>query len=285
MSPGDCVWINGQIAPAAEATVSVFDRSFLYGDALFETIRWANGNPFRWQAHLDRLAAGAKFLGIRIPFSRDELRSAAAALTVENKLSDGLVRIHLTRGIGRRGYSPAGADSPGIIISTHPLPAALADAPARWTLKTSPFRVAAGDPLAGIKSANKLLQIAARADAEANGFDDALLLNTDGFAAESSTGNVFWIEGGGLHTPPEAAGILPGVTRSAVIEIAQTLKIPAAETDASVERLKSSEGVFLTMSGSGLIEITRVDQTPIPSSPLTAGLYAAYRRSLASETA
>jgi branched-chain amino acid aminotransferase len=279
------VWLSGRIVPAHEAVVSVFDRSFLYGDGLFETIRWSNGKPFRWNAHLDRLVSAAAVLGIQSPFSPEELTSAATALAVRNKLAEGVVRLHLTRGIGLRGYSPSGANSPAVVITTHADSKGAENGMRRWSLKTSPYRVPAADPLTGFKTANKLLQIAARADAEAGGFNDALILNADGFVAESSTGNIFWIEAGVLHTPALKTGALPGVTRAAVIELARSSGIRVNETLATGEQLKSAAGAFLTMSGLGLVEIVRLDETPIPSSPHTSALLEAYRQMLAAETA
>lgn len=279
------VWISGRIVPADEAVVSVFDRSFLYGDGLFETIRWSNGKPFRWKAHLDRLFSGAAFLGIQIPFSPAELISATTALAAHNTLGEGVVRIHLTRGSGLRGYSPSGANSPAVVITTHADSKGPEIGMRRWTLKTSPYRVPAGDPLSGFKTANKLLQIAARADAEAGGFNDALLLNADGFVAESSTGNVFWFVAGYLHTPVLETGALPGVTRAAVIELARSSGILVTEARATREQLTSADGAFLTMSGLGLVEVVRLDETAIPSSPHTSVLLEAYRQLLVAETA
>src|SRR5438067_521506 len=116
------VFLNGKLVLEREAVVSVFDRGFLYGDGLFETMRVANGNPFRWKQHWHRLNCGAKFLGIRLTFSETELRKAADRLVAENALPESLLRLSVSRGVGPRGYSPKGADHPTTVISLHPAP-------------------------------------------------------------------------------------------------------------------------------------------------------------------
>ena len=115
------VFLNGQFVPEAQATVSVFDRSFLYGDGLFETMLVSNGKPFRWPQHCERLERGAKFLGINIPFTRDALARFAAELIAANQMPEALLRLTLSRGVGVRGYSPKDADIPTLVMSLHPI--------------------------------------------------------------------------------------------------------------------------------------------------------------------
>ena len=256
----DLVWMDGQVLPAAEAMVSVSDRSFLYGDGLFESIPWNSGRLFRWREHWDRLTSGARFLGIRIAGDEAQVRAGIRAITGLLETPQATVRLHLSRGVGPRGYSPRGADAPRLILTVHPAPAM---PPSGWppiTLKTCrTFAVATGDPLATYKSANKLLNVLARAEAEALGFDDALLVNTDGMVTESSSGNVFWWEEGSLHTPPLTAGVLPGVTRGAVLDSARELGWTVSETAALPSRLSTSQGIFLTFSTRGLIPVRALD--------------------------
>src|ERR1700674_2107993 len=106
------VFLNGQFVPEEQAVVSVFDRSFLYGDGLFETMRIFRGKPFRWQQHLERLQGGAEFLNVVLPFPADALRAFAEQLISANQMPDSLLRLTLSRGIGQRGYSPKGAERP-----------------------------------------------------------------------------------------------------------------------------------------------------------------------------
>ena len=272
-------WIDGQVLPAAEAVVSVSDRSFLYGDGLFESIPWNSGRLFRWREHWDRLTSGARFLGIRILWDDAEIRAGIRAITALLEPPQATVRLHLSRGVGPRGYSPRGADAPRLIVTVHPAPAI---PPGGWppiTLKTCrTFAVATGDPLATYKSANKLLNVLARAEAEAQGFDEALLVNTDGVVTESSSGTVFWWEAGSLHTPPLTAGVLPGVTRGAVLDSARELGWTVSETAALPSRLTSSSGIFLTYSTRGLIPVRALDSLNVPTEARQSRLQEAFQR-------
>src|SRR6266403_5504984 len=117
------VFLDGKFVPEEQAVVSVFDRSFLYGDGLFETMRVSGGQPFLWTEHLERLQRGAAFLKIQIPFSADVLRAHAEQLIRLNQLPDALLRLTLSRGVGPRGYSPRGADDPRLVMALHPFPA------------------------------------------------------------------------------------------------------------------------------------------------------------------
>lgn len=272
-------WIDGRVLPAAEAVVSVSDRSFLYGDGLFESIPWDSGRLFRWREHWDRLTSGARFLGIRILWDDAQIRAGIRAITALLETPQATVRLHLSRGVGPRGYSPRGADAPRLIVTVHPAPAI---PPGGWppiTLKTCrTFAVATGDPLATYKSANKLLNVLARAEAEAQGFDEALLVNTDGVVTESSSGNVFWWEEGSLHTPPLTAGVLPGVTRGAVLDSARELGWTVTETAALPSRLTSSSGIFLTYSTRGLVPVRALDSQIIPTEARQSCLQDAFLR-------
>src|SRR5436309_76784 len=159
------VFLNGQLVPEEQAVVSVFDRGFLYGDGLFETVRVFNGKPFRWEQHLERFRRGAEFLKIRPPFPSDSLREFAAQLIVQNGMPDSLLRLTLSRGVGPRGYSPEGAERPAIVMSLHPAPERDPRNPPKWKLVTSTHRLPANEPLAQFKTSNKLAQILARSEA------------------------------------------------------------------------------------------------------------------------
>jgi branched-subunit amino acid aminotransferase/4-amino-4-deoxychorismate lyase len=257
--------MDGQVLPTAEAVVSVSDRSFLYGDGLFESLPWDSSRLFRWREHWDRLTCGARFLGIRINWDESQVRNGIRAITASLESPQATVRLHLSRGVGPRGYSPRGADAPRLIVTVHPAPAMPLGGWPALALKTCrTFAVATGDPLATYKSANKLLNVLARAEAEAQGFDEALLVNTDGRVTESSSGNVFWWEEDSLHTPPLSAGVLPGVTRGAVLNCARELGWTVTETAALPSRLSSSGGIFLTFSTRGLVPVRSLDSQVVP---------------------
>jgi aminodeoxychorismate lyase len=262
------IFLNDKFVPENRATVSIFDRGFLYGDGLFETIRVVDGKLFRWREHWKRLEAGAKFLKIKLPFGREAAQRLAMKLVARNKKPDSILRVTLSRGVGLRGYSPKGATQPTFVMALHGAPA-LTQKPPIWKLVTSSFRLPANEPLARYKTANKLPQILARAEADAAGADEALLLNPEGFVVEGTSSNLFWIERGTVCTPPLEAGILPGITRAVVLEICRRLKIPAREKKARLKNLAQAGGVFLSLTSLGIVEARSLDGKSLKCSPLT----------------
>jgi len=274
-------FLNGQLVPEAEATVSIFDRSFLYGDGLFETIRLYSGEPFRWEQHMARLRQGADFLGLRLPFPADVLLAAARELVVRNSLPESLLRLTISRGVGVRGYSPKGADRPTLAMSLHPATASDPENPLHWRLITSSLRVPAGDLLANFKTCNKLPQVLARAEAESRGADEALLLNTNGEVAEAASSNVFWLDGDTICTTPLDAGILAGVTRAFVIELCGELGWPVEARRIQPAELREVDAVFLTLSTLEIVPAVQLDAAPLRTSPRVKELHRAYRRAVA----
>lgn len=274
------VYLNGRFVPAEQAAVSVFDRGFLYGDGLFESIRVYDGQPFLWQAHAQRLIQGAAALRIALPTGMDTLRSSLIELLDRNQLTNAVVRISLSRGSGPRGYSIRGADHPTLVMAAHPA-AGLAELPALgWTLHTARHRLPARDPVAAFKTASKLTHILARTEAEAAGADEALLLNTDGHVAETSAANVFWLSDCAAFTPRLDAGCLAGVTRGFVLSLLQTHGWETREVLAGPEALLKSEGAFMTVSTLGIVAITQLDGQPIAQHPRLATLREAYVRAI-----
>ena len=285
LKTGVLIFLNGEFVPEERAVVSVFDRGFLYGDGLFETMRVYDGRPFRWRQHLERLLAGAEFLGIKSPYPPEALRDFADQLIAKNQLPESLLRINLSRGVGRRGYSPKGADAPTVVMSLHPVPshprssagggAGDGGAPL-WKVITSSHRLPAGESLAQFKTCNKLAQILARAEADAAGADEALLLNTDGFVVEGASSNLFWIEGETVCTPPLESGVLPGVTRAVVWEICDKLGLQKREANITADQLKKSDGVFVSLSSVGIAEVMANDGENCGRSPVVAKIFHAY---------
>ena len=278
------VLLNGKFVPEEQAVVSVFDRGFLYGDGLFETVRISNGRLFRWPQHLARLQRGADFLKFRLPHPGDQLANWAQELARANGLSDCLLRLNLSRGTGPRGYSPRGADNPTLVMTTHPLGEAHPQTPPIWSVVTSSVRLPAEDPLAHFKTSNKLAQILARSEADALGADEALLINTDGHVVEGSSSNLFWIQERRICTPRIEAGILPGVTREVIFELATNLGCEIVEAEITPQQLTEAEGIFLSVTSAGIIECDRSDGVALRRSPLSHALQTAYRELLAAET-
>ena len=278
------VFLNGRFLAEEAAAVSVFDRGFLYGDGLFETLRVVRGRPFIWDAHLDRFTRGADVLRLRPPLTSVEMRRAADRLIQFNALPDAVLRITLTRGPGPRGYSPKGADKPTLVMTLHPAPQPVAKKAVGVRLITSSRRVPADDPLTNVKTCNKLFHVLARAEADASGVDDALLLNTRGHLAEVTASNLFWISFGILETPPARAGALMGITRGVVCELARKLGLATGEAEATPEVLRHASGVFLTNSITGIIAVLELDGKAVRGSPIVKRLQAAYKAMLRQES-
>lgn len=270
-------FVHDEFLPEAEARVSIQDRSFLYGDGLFETLRIYGGKPFRWHRHHERLCRGAAFLKIPIRFTEEELRQKVEQLLKLNGDSEALLRIHLSRGVGRRGYSPSGADCPTLVLTTHPATAVDPDSPVCWKLMVSRFSLAAGDVLGAHKTANKLLHVLAKSEAEDQGCHEALLQDSQGRIVEGTSSNVFWIHQDRLHTPPLTSAGLPGVTREVVLELARSQGIQVSERECNLPALLNSEGVFLSLSTLEIVPAVSLEGTPLPKNPRIRELHAAYQ--------
>jgi branched-chain amino acid aminotransferase len=241
-------------------------------------LRVFGGKPFRWADHMERLRRGAAFVKIQPPFPESELHQAALQLIEQNALPETLLRITLSRGVGRRGYSPTGADKPTLTMTLHPAPGADGQPPPAGRVITASFRLPANEALAQFKTCNKLPQVMARAEADAAGADEALLLNTNGEIVEGSSSNLFWIAGGTVCTPPLTSGILAGVTRIVVLEICRELGLPSGEKSITPAALRRAEGVFLSLSSWGILEVTSIDGEKAARSPVTRRLEEAYRQ-------
>jgi aminodeoxychorismate lyase len=277
------VFLNGKFLPEADAVVPLNDRGLLLGDGLFETMRVANGRPFRLAQHLERLARGAEFLKIQLPFTPREIQKFAGQLIGQNELADAVLRVTLTRGVGQRGYSPKNAGAPTFAMTLHSLPLVNADEPLQWSLITSSFRVPASDALASVKTTSKILNVLARAEAEEKGADEALLLNTNGEVAETAGGNLFWIYQHHVCTVPTGRGVLPGITRAVVLEICQTLGLETQKRIIKPEHLRNATGIFVTQSALGIVPVAAFDGLPVAPSPLVDQIASVYDEMLRRE--
>ncbi len=270
------VFLNGKFVPEAAAVVPLNDRGFLLGDGLFETLRVAGGRPFRLAQHLERLARGAEFLKISLPYTPGEIQKFAGQLVAQNELADAILRLTLTRGPGRRGYSPKPAGPPTLAMTLNPLPLVNSDEPLQWSLATASFRIPAGDVLAAFKTTSKILNVLARAEAEEKGADEALLLNTNGEVAETAGGNLFWVYRDSICTVPTGRGVLPGITRAVVLEICQSLGLETQKRIIKPEQLLNAAGLFVTQSALGIIPVAAFDGRPVAPSPLVDQIVTAY---------
>ena len=273
------VFLNGEFVPEDQAVVSVNDRSFLYGDGLFETMRIVHGRPFRMAQHLERLVRGADFLKIKLPFTPKEIQKFAEQLVEKNEMPEAVLRVTLSRGVGPRGYSPRGAERPVMVMTMHPTPPL--DQIVEWSLVTSSFRIPASDPVSSFKTTSKLLNIMARAEAEEKGADEALIINTNGEVAETTSGNLFWVYQDKICTVPTGRGVLPGITRAVVLEICQALELETNKRVIKPEALRNSQGIFVSQSVFGIVPVTSFDGLPVTPSPLVDQISRAYDEMLA----
>jgi len=229
------VHLNGILQEADAARIDPADRGLTLGDGLFETLQAKDGRVLRLEAHLDRLARGAEVIGLPLPDM--DLEAALADTLAANGLSDGVLRLTLTRGVGPRGVLPPLAPQPTVLITAAPLPP---PAPAACLIGASVTRRNELSPLAAIKSLNYLDNILARQEAARRGADDAVLLNTMERVAETSIANIFAVLDGRLITPPVSEGALPGVMRAAV------LALEGIERAFTLQELMQADEVFLT---------------------------------------
>ncbi|MCL8382381.1 aminotransferase class IV [Xanthobacter aminoxidans] len=247
------LFLGTGLVEEAEATVSPFDRGFTLGDGLFETLRVKAGKVLRTEAHLARLATGAGVLGMPLPDV--DLAVALAQTADANGLSDGVLRLTLTRGTGPRGVLPPAEPKPTLVITAALLSPPL---PAARLVIAQGTRRNDRSPLAQVKSLNYLDGILARQEAARRGADDAILLNTRDGVAETSIANLFAVINGGLVTPPLSEGVLPGVMRAEVIAAG------AQERPLTVDDLASAEEILLT-SALGIRSVASLEGRPLPS--------------------
>lgn len=270
------VFLNGSFVQEDQAVVSVFDRSFLYGDGLFETIGVWQGRPFRWWQHWARMQAGADWMRLRLPFSGQALLDSAIELIRLNETEQATLRLTVSRGVGPRGYSPQGAARPAIVMSVHAAPPPGLRPLRQWKLITSSVPLFPAGKFSTHKTCNRLPQILARAEADQAGADEALLLNPKGEAVEGAAGNLFWVQDGQICTCPLEQGVLAGITRAVLLELCQELALSTAFTARTPLELSQAEGVFLSLSSLGIVEAVDLDHHPLRRSPLTTQLHTAY---------
>jgi aminodeoxychorismate lyase len=273
------IFLNGRFVPEADAVIPINDRGFLYGDGLFETVRVVNRRPFRLAQHLERMTRGADFLKIKPPFPPREMQRFVEQLIDQNEMPEAILRVTLTRGPGARGYLPGAEDRPTVVMTLHAAP--VSENSAHWSLITSSFRVLAADPLSSFKTLNKLTHVMAREEAARRGADEALLINTNGEVAETTSGNIFWVYDDQICTTPTGRGVLPGITRAVVLEICQALGLQTNKRVIKPEALRNSEGIFVTQSVWGIVPVATFEAEPIAPSPLVDQIFSAYRELLA----
>ncbi len=259
------VWMDGRLVPMEQAAVSVFDHGLLYGDGVFEGLRQYNGRVFRLADHLKRLYNSAKAIRLEIPLSQHDIGEAIAATLQANKLADSYIRLLVTRGVGALGISPANCGKPSIFIiaDTIKMYSEATYRKGMAIITASTPRIAAAALSPKIKSLNYLNNIMAKWEAIDAGVPEAVMLNPLGFVCECTADNIFIVRDGQLRTPAEESGILLGITREAVLELAQAAGIPTQQTNLTRYDLYTADECFLTGTGAEVVPVTSVDKRMI----------------------
>jgi branched-chain amino acid aminotransferase len=260
--PQEQVCINGQLVPADQAGVSVFDAGFMQGVGLFETMRTYRGRVFRLERHLDRLVNSAAELGWTLIPDHEQMTESINAVLSAVGPHD--LRVRLTVTTGSLRAAEAGAPELTTVVTASPggkYPDAYYEQGVEVVI--SRFRQSRFDPLAGHKTTSYFGRLAALREAHGKGALEAIWLNDQAFVAEGAISNVFAVRDGRLVTPPLAAPILPGTTRATVIELATSIGVAIEETNLTAEQLKSSAEVFLTNSMMEIMPVTRIERGAI----------------------
>jgi branched-chain amino acid aminotransferase len=276
------IYLDGALVPESQAKISVFDHGLLYGDGVFEGIRFYNGRVFRLEQHIRRLYDSARAILLNVPISPEEMIRATCETVKANGLRDGYVRLVLTRGVGPMGLSPFKCAKPSIII----IAASISLYPEEayrdgLTMASVATRRTSHDILSPqVKSLNYLNNVMAKVEAIQAGAEEGLMLNDLGLVAECTGDNLFIVRDGVVSTPPLTAGALDGITRGVVFEIARELSIPIRERDLSRHDIYTADECFLTGTAAEVIAAVRLDQRPIGSGkpgPIAQRIIARFR--------
>ena len=280
------IWIDGEYYEKADAKISVFDHGLLYGDGVFEGIRAYGGKIFRLSQHIDRLYASARAIALQIWMTKAEMAAMCEACIRDNGLTDAYIRLVVTRGVGDLGLDPRKCARAGIICIADKIalfPAAVYERGLTMMTAATPVHHREGvSPR--IKSLNYLAHILAKIEAVSAGADEALMLEAGGGVAEGVGENVFAVHGKVLLTPPAYAGILRGVTRDAVKEIATAAGHQIREESMTRYDLYTADEVFLTGTAAEIVGVVKLDGRVIGSGsvgPVTRELAARFKQLVA----
>ena len=277
------IYIDGEFLPKAEAKVSVFDHGLLYGDGVFEGIRSYNGRVFKLDEHLERLYDSAKSIMLQIPISIETMKETVLETLRQNHLTEAYIRLIITRGVGDLGLDPDKCPNPSIII--------IADKIVLYPQKfyedgleivTASVRRNYAEAInPRIKSLNYLNNILAKIEGKQAGAEEVLMLNAEGYVVECSGDNIFWIKNETLVTPPVHMGILEGVTRNSVINLARDAGIHVEERVFTRHDLYIADECFLTGTAAEVIPVVKIDRRAIGDGhpgKITQRLISAFRQ-------
>jgi len=259
------IYMNGKLVPREKACVSVFDHGLLYGDGVFEGIRAYNNRVFMLDEHIDRLYRSARAIALTMPVSKEEMSRAVVKTCKTNNLTDGYIRLVVTRGVGSLGLNPFTCEKSSVIIiagSIQLYPKKLYETGLSIvTVATVRNLSEAVNP--NIKSLNYLNNILAKIEAINGGVEEAIMLNAQGFVAEATGDNVFIIKGNTLLTPPTQSGILEGITRDVVMTLARQSGYEVLESMLTRYDLYNADEMFLTGTAAEVIAVVNMDRRKI----------------------
>ena len=271
--------INGVITPISEGRIPVLDHGFLFGDNIYETFRTFHQKPFLFSRHFERLKRSARAIFLELPCTREQLfDETLRTLAVAGKSSEHRVRITITRGTGDVSPDPGSCDTPGVIIFATPM----ADLPADVYEKGVEVIVSSfyrSRQLGDAKTGNLLRSVLALREAKAAGAFEAITLTSEGKISDGITSNIFLIQGSRLLTPSAESGILEGITRGVVLDLARRRGLTIVEGLLDLAEVEQSSELFLTSSTRGVVPIVRVSGKPVGSGkpgPVTRQLMEAY---------
>ncbi len=267
--------VNGELCPASEATVSVRDRGFMYGDAIFETLRAYGGDIFRWDEHAERLHNSAARLELEHGLSSATLRDRIDETLTANSLDDAYVKCSITRGAQPGKLTPDPVTDPTVVIQVASLPRGGISGTQPWegpaTLQTVKTRRIPDTAIpSNAKTHNYLNGILARLELRPTDADEAIMRDQEGNLAEGSTGNLFFVRDDSLCTPSLSGPVLPGITRSVVLELAAAEGIPTQVDAFDIDDLHRASEAFVTNSTWEIRPVDTADGIAIGSGPVTA---------------
>ncbi|MCB1759424.1 MAG: aminotransferase class IV [Gammaproteobacteria bacterium] len=264
-------WINHRVVPADQAAIPVMDHGLLYGDGIFEGLRFYHGRVFKLEQHLRRLERSARAIALQLPYPLDEIASILNQVVTQYPAPSGYLRLVVTRGAGNLGINPRHCRQPSLFVIAGSLQVVSAAARGGIDLHLASTRRVPAECLdPRVKSLNYLNNILARIEAHQVGADEAVMLNTRGFVTEGTVDNIFIVDGGVLATPPLSAGILDGITRGCILEIAARAGIACVERALTAYDLLNADECFLSGTGAELIAVQSIDRQPLrdPERPL-----------------
>jgi branched-chain amino acid aminotransferase len=276
------IYLNGEYVPKEHAVVSVFDHGLLYGDGVFEGIRAYHGRVFKLSEHLDRLYDSARTVAMEIPLTKDEMQEVVLETLRRNNLRDAYIRLVVTRGVGDLGLDPKKCPKPFVFCITASIVLYPDDLYEKGlsVITVSTRRNIPTACVPRVKSLNYLNNIYAKIEANLAGVPEAIMLNNEGYVAEATGDNIFIVKKGELITPPAYVGILEGVTRNTVLDIAREKGIPAVEKVFTLFDVYNADEVFLTGTAAEIIPTIQVDGRLIADGKpgnMTRELIAAFR--------